>query len=245
MQTIIQPATNVVTGWASTLQHFVVASASAKISRPALAAWRLKMNVTLRQPAIAFLAIDAAAEIAHLAGFITNETMARVESPVGRDSQISRSSSAGIGPVGALVYLAHGIGHIEKRIAITLPHSSFKLCPAVDHLSQHLRQIGGTHFRCAAWRTQHGRKSHAVKSHACEGIQRVAEIQIFRRHGNTRRNLHATLPLQQRLQPAQDAIITPPPVFERTQTVVHCAMAIKAYGNGKSVPLEEFAVFSG
>ena len=73
-------------------------------------------------------------------------------------------------------------------------------------------------------------------------VERLGQAQIFRRHGHARRHLHRPLHANERHDVGKDAVVAAAAALERALAVVHCADAVEADGDRKTVALEEIAV---
>jgi hypothetical protein len=91
-------------------------------------------------------------------------------------------------------------------------------------------------------RAEHGQKTDAVESCGNEIVQRPAQIDVIGRHRDPRRDLHAALLRQQRLQVAHDAIEAAGAALVRPQLIVQLARAVEADRDGKTMRLEERSI---
>ncbi|HET9101531.1 MAG TPA: hypothetical protein VFN62_14140, partial [Acidobacteriaceae bacterium] len=85
----MQPAAYVVTGWPAAVNYFVMAAAAAQITRPATPAWFLTVYMALSEPLRLPPSINAIVQRAHGAGFVPDESMARRQLAIRRDSQVT------------------------------------------------------------------------------------------------------------------------------------------------------------
>ena len=88
------------------MDDLMMTAAAAQIPRPAAAAGFLMVHVTIGEPAILHLAVDAGDHIAESRTVVADEAMTRVERAFRRDAEVAGAGAARIGAMRALVDLA-------------------------------------------------------------------------------------------------------------------------------------------
>lgn len=239
----MQPSFDVVTGRATAMNDLMMAAPAAEISRPAASAWFLAMHVPLGQPPCLTLAVDARINIAHCSCFVFYKAMAGVQTAFGRDAEISSARAAGIRTVGAFMYLAHGIHHVEKCIALTANDSALELAATANHLLKHQAQVRRVHLPPPGRRGKHGREADTVESHGQKLIQGLKEKDILWRNCDSRGNLHTALCSQQGPDIGEHPVVAALPALEWPQLIMGRPNTIKTDGYRETVALEEFAIF--
>ena len=114
------------------------------------------MHVTLYQPGILTRAVDAAGERSKRAGRIANKTMAGEQIAVGRDAEVTRSRSARIRPVRALVNFLQRQQQIGKWISIPFDRAPLEFLPAINHRLKHIGKAVVRELAAAVRRIEHG-----------------------------------------------------------------------------------------
>src|SRR5262245_66416464 len=95
------------------MDHLVVAAAAAEVARPAAATGFLAVDHALRKPAALPVAIDPLADVAHGAGFVLDEAMAREQPAGGGNAEVAGPGAARVRPVRAAVNLLERREHVE------------------------------------------------------------------------------------------------------------------------------------
>jgi len=90
-EAIVQPAADVVAGRAAACDDLVMTASATQITRPALAAGLLPVDMAVGEPRRTLRAVDAVLEIAHRALVVTDEAVAGGEVAVRRDAEVARA----------------------------------------------------------------------------------------------------------------------------------------------------------
>jgi hypothetical protein len=145
----MKPAAYEIARPAAPVDYFVMAASTAEVSRPTSVARFLPVDVATPEPCILPVAIHAEGDVSKRACFVIHESMAGVESPFCRDSEITGPSTAGIRAVRPTVNFAHGVGDIGEGITATGNNRRFKTPPTLAHFFEHPGQIRCVHESAA------------------------------------------------------------------------------------------------
>lgn len=100
------------------MDHFVMATAATKVSRPAFPTRLLTVDVPLREPPRLQTGVDPTVEIAHGALVIADKPMASSQIALRGDAKVAGAGAAGIGAVRALVDFTQRNEEIGEGIAL-------------------------------------------------------------------------------------------------------------------------------
>lgn len=239
---VLEPAADVVAGDAAAMEDFVMAASAAQIARPAGAAGFLAVHVAFAEPEVLPLAIEAGFEAAHGAERVFDEAVAGGEIAGGGDAEIAGAGATRVGAVSAAVQLAERLGEIGEGVAPARDGAADELVAAAGHLFEHGFEMPGFELEESGGRGEHGREAGAVKAEAEEVIERGAEVEVLRGHGDARRDLHPVLHPQQRRDVLLDAAVGGPAIGEDAKLIVLFGGAVHADGEGEGVAFEELAV---
>src|SRR5262249_19565249 len=143
-----------------------MAPPAAEITRPAGAARFLPLDAALMQPSPLRVPVHTGADVAHRVTDVVDKTMARENSAIRRDSEITGACPARIGAVRSTVNFLHSARHIRKWVRLAAYNAPLKLTSAFNHLIKQCLEMLRRQFVAAAWRGKHRREAHAVKTEA-------------------------------------------------------------------------------
>src|SRR5690349_13378892 len=126
----MEPAADKIASGPSAVDHLVMAAPAAEITRPARAARFLPLHAALTQPLPLRAPVDAGANVAHRVTNVVDKTMARENSAVRRDSEITGACPARIGAVRSTMNFLHSAHHIRKRVMLAAYNAPLKLTSA-------------------------------------------------------------------------------------------------------------------